>query len=145
MSLSNLAIAEEIIAQDGVDSYQFDSEAERETFLSLTAVLRCPMCQNQNIADSDAMIAHDMRRKVYQLLKQGKSEQEVIDFMKERYGDFVYYKPPVTPYTLWLWVLPIAFAIFALIFITRKRAVVPDAEDQAQKLARADAILKQEE
>ena len=57
------------------DKFSFDTPAQRESFLKLTAELRCPMCQNQNIADSDAMIAHDMRRKVYALLKQGKTEQ----------------------------------------------------------------------
>ena len=106
--------------EGAMDSYQFADEAQRQIFLSLTAELRCPMCQNQNIADSDAMISHDMRRKVYQLLQAGKTEQEVIDFMKARYGDFVHYKPPVTPYTLWLWLLPVLFAVTALFFITRK-------------------------
>jgi cytochrome c-type biogenesis protein CcmH len=89
------------------DNFAFDTPAQRAQFLSLTAELRCPMCQNQNIADSDAMIAHDMRRKVYALLKEGKSEQEVIDFMKARYGDFVHYQPPVTIATMWLWAAPV--------------------------------------
>ncbi|WP_100655948.1 cytochrome c-type biogenesis protein [Alteromonas flava] len=144
-SLSSKAEEQEFLAQDGVDSYQFASPKQRETFLELTAVLRCPMCQNQNIADSDAMIAHDMRRKVYQLLKQGKTKQEVIDFMKSRYGDFVYYQPPVTPYTLWLWVLPVVFAVVALALIARKRSVNNDQDDVAQKLKHAEALLEREE
>lgn len=99
------------------DKFSFDTPAQRESFLKLTAELRCPMCQNQNIADSDAMIAHDMRRKVYALLKQGKTEQEVIDFMKSRYGDFVHYQPPVTAATLWLWAGPVLFIFIALIVV----------------------------
>ena len=101
------------------------------------------MCQNQNIADSDAMIAHDMRRKVYSLLKQGKSEQEVIDYMKARYGDFVHYQPPVTAATLWLWAGPVLFIFIALLFVIRRRSVTPP-EDMAAKLAKADAMLEQE-
>ncbi|GEA05907.1 cytochrome c-type biogenesis protein CcmH [Alteromonas sp. KUL42] len=125
------------------DKYEFDSPQQRESFLQLTAELRCPMCQNQNIADSDAMIAHDMRRKVYSLLKQGKSEQEVIDYMKARYGDFVHYKPPVTLATLWLWLGPVFFIVVALIVVIRRRSVTPP-EDMAAKLAKADAMLEQE-
>jgi len=125
------------------DKFTFDSEAQRASFLRLTAELRCPMCQNQNIADSDAMIAHDMRRKVYSLLKQGKSEQEVIDYMKARYGDFVHYQPPVTAATLWLWAGPVLFIFIALLFVIRRRSVTPP-EDMAAKLAKADAMLEQE-
>ncbi len=93
------------------DKFSFDTPAQRESFLKLTAELRCPMCQNQNIADSD---------KVYALLKQGKTEQEVIDFMKSRYGDFVHYQPPITAATLWLWAGPVLFIFIALIVVIRR-------------------------
>lgn len=125
------------------DKFSFDTPAQRESFLKLTAELRCPMCQNQNIADSDAMIAHDMRRKVYALLKQGKTEQEVIDFMKSRYGDFVHYQPPVTAATLWLWACPVLFIFIALIVVIRRKSVTPP-EDMAAKLAKADEMLERE-
>jgi len=125
------------------DKFSFDTPAQRESFLKLTAELRCPMCQNQNIADSDAMIAHDMRRKVYALLKQGKTEQEVIDFMKSRYGDFVHYQPPVTAATLWLWGGPVLFIFIALIVVVRRKSVTPP-EDMAAKLAKADEMLERE-
>ena len=101
------------------------------------------MCQNQNIADSDAMIAHDMRRKVYALLKEGKSEQEVIDFMKARYGDFVHYQPPVTIATMWLWAAPVLFVVFALFFVVRRKSSTAPQDIKA-KLAKADALLEQE-
>lgn len=130
-------------AQAVEESFSFDSAEQRASFLRLTAELRCPMCQNQNIADSDAMIAHDMRRKVYSLLKQGKTEQEVIDFMKARYGDFVHYQPPVTAATLWLWAGPVLFIFIALVVIVRRKSVTPP-EDMAAKLAKADAMLEQE-
>lgn len=125
------------------DNFAFDTPAQRAQFLSLTAELRCPMCQNQNIADSDAMIAHDMRRKVYALLKEGKSELEVIDFMKARYGDFVHYQPPVTIATMWLWAAPVLFVIFALLFVVRRKSSTAPQDIKA-KLAKADALLEQE-
>ncbi|GMM73175.1 hypothetical protein MTsDn5_31280 [Alteromonas gracilis] len=125
------------------DKFSFDTPAQRESFLTLTAELRCPMCQNQNIADSDAMIAHDMRRKVYALLKQGKTEQEIIDFMKSRYGDFVHYQPPVTAATLWLWAGPVLFIFIALLVVVRRKSVAPP-EDMAAKLAKADEMLERE-
>ncbi|RDV24429.1 cytochrome c-type biogenesis protein CcmH [Alteromonas aestuariivivens] len=125
------------------DNFAFDDPAKRAAYLRLTEELRCPMCQNQNIADSDAMIAHDMRRKVYTLLQQGKSEQQVIDYMKARYGDFVHYRPPVTLATFWLWALPILFAAAALIYVVvRRKPAMP--EDMAAKLARAEKLLEQD-
>lgn len=126
------------------ENYQFADEQQRQLFLTLTAELRCPLCQNQNIADSDAMIAHDMRRKVYQLIQQGNDEQQVLEFMKSRYGDFVHYQPPITPYTVWLWLLPVLFAVVALVMITRKQRL-PETTDIAAKLAHADELLKREE
>lgn len=133
-----------ILANDGSNAYEFESEAQRQAFLRLTADLRCPMCQNQNIADSDAMIAHDMRRKVHQLLLEGNDEAHVVDFMKQRYGDFVYYQPPVTVYTLWLWVIPVLFALFAMFYVMRKPSEQVD-DDRAAKLKQAEALLKQED
>jgi cytochrome c-type biogenesis protein CcmH len=132
-----------VVVHAAEDNFAFDTPAQRAQFLALTAELRCPMCQNQNIADSDAMIAHDMRRKVYTLLKQGKSEQDVIDYMKARYGDFVHYKPPVTAATMWLWAAPVLFVLFAfIVVITRKNSRID--EDREIKLAKAEAMLEQE-
>ncbi|WP_034475279.1 cytochrome c-type biogenesis protein [Aestuariibacter salexigens] len=125
------------------DNYQFETPQQRMLFLDLTAELRCPMCQNQNIADSDAMIAHDMRRKVAQLLKQGYSREQVIDYMKDRYGDFVYYQPPVTAATVWLWALPVIFVLFAALVIARRKSQ-PPLVDEAERLAKADKLLEKE-
>lgn len=136
-----LAVSPALATQD---NYDFDTPTQRQLFLSLTEELRCPMCQNQNIADSDAMIAHDMRRKVYNLVKQGKSGEEVIAYMKSRYGDFISYKPPVTPVTLWLWLAPVLFAVLAFFLVVIRRKSTPP-EDMAAKLAKAEAMLKQGE
>ena len=102
------------------------------------------MCQNQNIADSDAMIAHDMRRKVHQLIQDGQDKGQVIDFMKQRYGDFVYYQPPVNSATVWLWLLPVLFALVMLgVFIKREKPA-PE-QNLHEKLAKADQLLKEHE
>ena len=137
IGFGSLAIAME-------DKFQFDDPKQNALFLELTQELRCPKCQNQNIADSDAMIAIDLKRKVYQLLQQGNDKQQVIDFMKQRYGDFVYYQPPVNVMTIWLWIIPLLFIALAAIgiVITRKgQKEVPDD----QKLAKARALLERDE
>jgi cytochrome c-type biogenesis protein CcmH len=125
------------------EAYHFDNADKQQLFLELTQELRCPQCQNQNIADSDAMIAHDLRRKVYELLKQGKSREEVVEFMRSRYGDFVSYKPPVTPITVWLWLLPILFVVGAATFVLRQRKKQETDFDPAV-LAKADALLEKD-
>jgi cytochrome c-type biogenesis protein CcmH len=136
-SFCSLALATE-------DKFHFDSPEKSALFLDLTKELRCPKCQNQNIADSDAMIAVDLKRKVFELLQKGHDRQQVIDFMKQRYGDFVYYQPPVNPMTIWLWLLPILFVFVALagIVMTRKRQ---PAEIDNEQLAKAQAILERDE
>ncbi len=89
------------------DSKPFDSPQQAQTYHDATAVLRCPKCQDISIADSDAMIAADMRNRVYQLVREGKTKQQVVQYMVERYGEFVNYDPPLTPSTLLLWAGPL--------------------------------------
>ena len=108
------------------DRYQFDNNKQAVLFEELTKELRCPKCQNQNIADSDAVVAKDLRDKVLVLVKEGKSKDEVIDYMIDRFGYFVHYDPPVTPATLVLWVLPVLIVIvgFGFIVIRQRKASV---------------------
>jgi cytochrome c-type biogenesis protein CcmH len=132
------------------DNYTFADEQSRKQFLTLTETLRCPKCQNQNIADSDAMIAHDMRRKVYQLVQEGKSNQYVIDYMKSRYGDFVYYQPPLTPLTVLLWVVPVFFVVFGSVsfIVLQLRRKTPANSKQTSEhdeaLEKANTLLKED-
>ena len=110
-----------------IDTYQFKDEAERERFRSLTAELRCPKCQNQNIADSNAPIATDLRREIFRMLEEGKSNAEIVDFLVLRYGDFVLYKPPVDTRTYLLWYGPFALlglgALGFVVLVLRRRKV----------------------
>lgn len=88
--------------------FTFDNEQQEQQFRKLTEELRCPKCQNNSIADSNSMIALDLRQKVYELMKEGKNRDEIIDYMVARYGYFVTYNPPLTPLTMILWGLPFA-------------------------------------
>lgn len=128
-----------------IDTLQFDSVAQEEQYRDLTASLRCPKCQNNSIADSNAMIAADMRLKVYELMKQGQSRQQIIDYMVARYGNFVTYEPPVTPSTLILWVGPALFVLLGgLIIILRSRQRKTHSELDDTDQQRLAAILKRD-
>lgn len=97
----------------------------------LTEQLRCLVCQNQTIADSNAFLAADLRRQVRDMLEAGKSDAEIIDFMTARYGDFVLYNPPLKRSTWVLWAGPFLLlltAVTALGVVVRRRARLPDAE-----------------
>ena len=85
----------------------FESPQQEERFNRLTLELRCLVCQNQNLADSDAQLAHDLRSEVHEMLLAGNSDDEIKQFMVERYGDFVLYRPPVQKNTYLLWLGPI--------------------------------------
>lgn len=109
-------------AAAAIDTFTFKDEAQEQQFRQLTEALRCPKCQNNSIADSNAMIASDMKLKVYELMQQGKSKQQIVDYMVERYGHFVTYQPPLTPATVILWVLPTLFIISgAAVIVLRSR------------------------
>ncbi len=102
----------------------FRDTAQETRFHQLTAELRCVMCQNQSLADSNAQIAHDLRREVLDLMNQGKSDEEIKRFLVDRYGEFVLYKPDIAGNTWLLWFGPalLLLAGAAIVFrIVRKR------------------------
>ena len=115
----------------------------------LSEELRCLVCQNQTIADSNAELAQDLRREVRGMIKDGKRDKEIVDFMVARYGDFVLYRPPVKGITLLLWGGPVGLmllGLFALQRYLRRRATRMNAEDKplsADESSRADALLKE--
>ncbi|MBJ9237816.1 MULTISPECIES: cytochrome c-type biogenesis protein CcmH [Citrobacter] len=105
-----------------IDVMQFKDEAQEQQFRQLTEQLRCPKCQNNSIADSNSMIATDLRQKVYELMQEGKSQKEIVDYMVARYGNFVTYDPPLTPLTVLLWVIPVvAIGLGGWIIFARTR------------------------
>ena len=114
-------------ARAAIDAYEFRDEAERARYRTLVEELRCPKCQNQNIADSNAPIAMDLRREIFRMLEENKSNDEIVEYLVDRYGDFVRYKPPVNAKTLLLWygpagLLVLGFGVLAMILMRRRRA-----------------------
>ena len=101
-----------------IDDHKLADPQQQKTYELINSELRCLVCQNQTIADSNAELAGDLRRQVFEMLQQGKSKDEIIQFMTERYGDFVLYNPPLKTKTALLWLGPIAFLLvgFAMIF-----------------------------
>ncbi|KZZ13452.1 hypothetical protein A3751_19515, partial [Oleiphilus sp. HI0080] len=94
-----------------IDVFEFSSDENRQSYKELTRELRCPKCQNQDIADSNAPIAKDMRVQVHRLVEDGKTSDEVVNYMIERFGDFVTYKPKVSTETYLLWYGPWVFIV----------------------------------
>jgi len=128
-----------------IEVYKFEDPEQEAIYKDLIGELRCLVCQNQNIADSNAELAQDMRRKTYELVKSGKDKREVADFMAERYGDFVLYKPPFNATTALLWVGPFAFFFIAVWLMLRtiraRRADNETATLSQEQLKEASKLL----
>ncbi len=127
-----------------IDTYQFATLEQEEQYRDLTQQLRCPKCQNNSIADSNAIIATDMRNKVYELMQAGYSKPQVINYMVDRYGNFVTYEPPVTPATLILWLGPLLLVVGGGIFILyrpRRRQAAPPVAITQQERERLAQLL----
>ena len=108
----------------------FESMLQEDRFNQLTQELRCLVCQNQNLADSDAQLAHDLRAEVHEMLVAGKSDDEIKQFMVERYGDFVLYRPPVQKNTYLLWLAPMALLLIGGVVLrssVKKRSALLDS------------------
>ena len=141
------------INSHAVDSRQLSDPKQQESYETLTKELRCLVCQNQTIADSNAELAGDLRRQVYEMLQQGKTEQEIIRFMTDRYGDFVLYKPPFAGKTSLLWIAPVLFLLMGLMtiffVIRRKRATaqvqVDALETDIEKQKKIRSLLEKGE
>lgn len=101
----------------------FDDPAQETRYKELTEEIRCTVCQNQNLADSDAQLAQDLRQEIYNMMTAGRSDAEIKSFLVERYGDFVLYRPPLQGNTLALWVVPgiLLFAGAIVVVLTVRR------------------------
>ena len=124
--LALLALSISVLA---IDSEQaFDDPALQARYEKLVAEVRCVTCQNQNIKDSNAFIASDLRREIRRMIGEGKSNEEITDFLVTRYGDFVLYRPRFEGKTLALWIAPfvlVLFGGFALVRVVRHRMTLP--------------------
>ncbi len=100
--------------------YPFQNPKQSAQFQGLLRELRCLVCQNQDLADSNAPLAKDLRDEVYQLVEEGKSDDEVVRYLTARYGDFILFKPPVKSVTLILWWAPIVFLLLGFALFWRR-------------------------
>jgi len=111
----------------------YRNAAEEARFHALTSELRCVQCQNQSLADSNAQIAHDLRREVLKLMQEGLTDSQIKQFLVERYGEFVLYRPPMQGSTLVLWLAPVGLLLVGGIFLMRyiryQRQVLPAADN----------------
>jgi cytochrome c-type biogenesis protein CcmH len=129
-----------------VDIYEFDTASQRQRYHSLSEELRCPKCQNQNLAGSDSQISEDLRRELHRLLLEGKTDREIKTYMVERYGDFVLYKPRFQKSTLVLWVLPFVLfviGIFVLTLVVSRRKA--KASEEGANIIESDVLTDQEQ
>ena len=102
-----------------IETFKFDSPETEKVFRTLSEEIRCLVCQNQNIAESNADLAKDLRLEIYTMLSKGKTEDEIVEFMVDRYGDYVLYRPPFKPVTWLLWFGPAIIFVIGLIFVVR--------------------------
>ncbi|BBL76978.1 cystathionine gamma-synthase [Methylomagnum ishizawai] len=131
-----------------VEVRQFDDPAKQRRYENLIEELRCLVCQNQSLADSDADLAKDLRDEVYGIIQSGQSEQEAVRFLTDRYGDFVLYRPPVKPITVLLWTGPVLILLAVALFLWKHQRQRPTlarlelTDEERQRLERLKKNLE---
>jgi cytochrome c-type biogenesis protein CcmH len=133
-------------AAEVADVYDFSDRAQEQRYQNLIAELRCPKCQNQNIADSNAPISKDMRDAVYRMMKDGASNEEIVESLVGRFGEFVRYKPEFDSRTFLLWATPAITVLGGLLVVAgvviRSRRAGPESPAlSAEEKARVDKML----
>lgn len=135
-----------IPGQAAIEAYQFDDPRNEARFHALAEELRCLVCQNQSIAESNAGLAQDLRQEVYEMIRQGKSDEEIVEFLVARYGDFVRYRPPVNATTYPLWIGPIVLLLLGLVILAvvvrRRTAVSTDDALSEEERRRLEGVLQ---
>ncbi|MCZ6668238.1 MAG: cytochrome c-type biogenesis protein CcmH [Gammaproteobacteria bacterium] len=124
-------------AHAAIEAYEFKSTQMEADYYRLISELRCLVCQNQNLSGSNADLAKDLRRQTYEMLMQGNSPDQVVQFMVDRYGDFVLYRPRLKSNTLLLWLGPFVLLVLVLAFVIRRmyrmQKLVPPNADALQR------------
>ena len=131
-------------AASTVDVLAFDSEQQQRRYKALIDEFRCPKCLNTNLSGSDAPIAQDLRRSVYRLVREGRTDQQIRDFLQQRYGDFVLYKPPFAKRTAFIWLIPIGLLLLGgtiLALLQRRARQQPDVVLTPHDSERLNRIL----
>tara|TARA_R110000772_G_scaffold161502_10_gene272646 strand:- start:1436 stop:1918 length:483 start_codon:yes stop_codon:yes gene_type:complete len=128
-----------------IEVYQFENDAQEERFKELSDQLRCPMCLNSNLSGSDAPIAADLRVEIYEQILDGRSNDEIIDFMTQRYGEFINYRPALNASTFVLWFGPLFLLLAGFVIIWRmgknSQNSTESSELSAEEQVQLDKIL----
>jgi cytochrome c-type biogenesis protein CcmH len=135
------------LGQAAAEVREFDNPVTEQRYRDLTATLRCPKCENQAIGDSESPIAGDMRERVYAQLQDGRSDKEILDFMVNRFGDYVLYNPRLEGRTYLLWGLPGALVLLGgllMMYLVRSRRRTSASDLSAEERARVDALINRE-
>jgi len=131
----------------GVEVHSFANQQQEQQYIKLTEELRCLVCQNQNLAGSDAELAQDLRKQIIEMIDAGKSEEEIIEYMVARYGDFVLYRPPLDQRTFILWVGPFLILLTGLIVLVvfvRRQQHKEKPTLSAEQQVKAKKLLNEE-
>ena len=139
-----IALFSSTVVLAGVEVHTFENPDQEKQYNRLIAELRCLVCQNQNLADSNAELAQDLRQEVYEMIQSGATDQEIVSFMVARYGDFVLYRPPFKATTAFLWIGPFIILIAGLVIllvVIRKRRQTTAVELDETAQARARQLL----
>jgi cytochrome c-type biogenesis protein CcmH len=122
-------------APAAIETYEFSEPVHESRYHDMIAQLRCLVCQNQNLADSNADLAKDLRARTYQMINRGATDEQIADFMIARYGDFVLYRPPLRLRTILLWLGPFAILLIALgiFFFTVRKSRAPQVMSEARR------------
>lgn len=142
MLLSVLALSAHA---ENFDLYEFESPEQEARYEALIAELRCPKCQNNNLADSNAPIAKDLRERTYELVREGHSDDEIVGHLKDRYGEFITYRPPLNAVTLLLWFGPLLLLLAvgaAVVVRLRRRAGIAPGTTTPPPARQVEDILR---
>ena len=123
-----------------IETYEFSSPDLELRYKALSQELRCPKCQNQNIADSNAPISRDLRAIVHEQLERGATDEEIVNFLVDRYGEFVRYRPGMDSNTLWLWSAPVILFVMAIAVVLLQIRKDRDGQTVSSNAARASKL-----
>ena len=128
-----------------VDGFEFTNSDELVRFSRLLEEFRCPQCLDTNLAGSDAPIAMDLRRTIYELMDDGKTDREIREYLRERYGDFILFQPRFTPKTLILWLLPVVLCLLACLLVLQLRRSKNSESLTKEELAQVEKLTGSKE
>jgi len=128
---------------ESIEANDFESIEQESRYQALIEDIRCPVCQGQSIGGSNSSLAKDLRKQVRQMILSNKSNKEIYQFMVERYGDFVVFKPPINWKTYFLWFSPLLFLVFCLIYLIRTTTIKNEmVADLSLNVEKAKRLLK---